>query len=227
MSFNPFNGIKKLFGLGQYPMVYVKSNIDSKEYLVRDLPDKQQAADLMASVRIKLSNLKIHLEEKFPDKPQITQLKSNFEPNPSRFYESTPDADLTSYSVNKGESIHLCLRQRKSKDDSSQAAINETLVDENVIMFVSIHEMAHIVTKSVGHGPDFWNNFAWLLKESELIKIYTPQDFRAHPVKYCGMSITDQPTYDPNVEGFKDRVSGNGGNYPSKDGTDLSIGTVG
>lgn len=210
MSFNPINGIKKLFGLGQYPMVYVKSSIDNKEYLVRDLPDKQEAANLMAKVRIKLSNLKIHLIQKYSDKPQIKQLEANFEANPNRFYESTPDADLTSYSVNKGESIHLCLRQRVSKDDNSQSAMNEALVDENVIMFVSIHEMGHIITKSVGHGPDFWNNFAWLLKEAELLGIYKAQDFKAHPVKYCGMSITDQPSYDP-----------------QKDGTDLTIGTVG
>jgi hypothetical protein len=210
MSFNPINGIKKLFGLGQYPMVYVKSNIDNKEYFVRDLPDKQQAADLMAKIRLKLSNLKIHLEQKYPDKPQVKQLITNFEASPSRFYESTPDANLTSYSVNKGESVHLCLRQRASKDDPSESANRESLVDENVVMFVSIHEMGHMITKSVGHGPDFWNNFAWILKEAELIGIYKTHDFRAHPVKYCGMSITDQPSYDP-----------------SKDGTDLSIGSVG
>jgi hypothetical protein len=221
MSFNPINGIKKLFGLGQYPMVYVKSTIDNKEYLVRELPDKQEAADLMAKIRLKLSNLKIHLEQKYPDKPQVKQLASNFEPNPSRFYESTPDADLTSYSVNKGESVHLCLRHRASKDDNSESATKESLVDENIIMFVSIHEMGHMITKSVGHGPDFWNNFAWILKEAESIGIYKAQDFRAHPVKYCGMSITDQPSYDPKIEGFKNRA------YPSKDGTDLSIGSVG
>lgn len=196
--------VKKLFGLGQYPLVSIKSNVDNKEYLVRDMPDKQKAADLMASIRIKMSNLKVHLESKYPDKPQVKQLIINFEANPNRFYESTPDSDLTSYSVNKGESVHLCLRQREDN--------NESLVDENVIMFVSLHEMAHMITKSIGHGQDFWNNFAWLLKEAESIGLYKAQDFKAHPVKYCGMSITDQPSYDPQQE---------------KDGTDLSIGNIG
>jgi len=196
MNFNPIDGIKKLFGLGQYPSVYVKSSVDNKDYLVRDMPDKQEAANLMAKIRIKLSNLKIHLEQKYPDKPQVKQLVTNFEPDPKRFYESTPDAELTSYSVNKGESVHLCLRQRETNDES--------LVDENVIMFVSIHEMGHMITKSVGHGEDFWNNFAWLIKEAESLGIYKAQDFKAHPVKYCGMSITDQPTYDPaKVEAFR------------------------
>ncbi len=204
MDFNPINSLKKLFGLGQYPLVSIKSKVDNKEYLVRDMADKQQAADLMASIRIKMSNLKVHLESKYPDKPQVKQLNTNFEPDPNRFYESTPDSDLTSYSVNKGESVHLCLRQREDN--------NESLVDENVIMFVSLHEMSHMITKTVGHGQDFWNNFAWLLKEAELIGLYKAQDFKAHPVKYCGMSITDQPSYNPQQE---------------KDGTDLSIGNIG
>jgi len=202
MDFNPINGIKKLFGLGKYPLVYVKSSVDNKEYLVRDMPDKQAAADLMAKVRLRLKNLKMLLESKFPDKPQVKQLVKNFEADPSRFYESTPDADLTSYSVNKGESIHLCLRQREKG--------NESLVPEDVMMFVAIHEMAHMITKSIGHEPEFWNNFGWLLKEAETGGLYKSQDFKAHPVKYCGMSITDQPSYDS-----------------SKDGTDLSLGTLG
>jgi len=193
--------VKKLFGLGQYQTLYVKSNVDGKEYLVRDLPDKQGAADLLAKVRIKLNNLKIHLETKYPDKPQVKQLIQNFRDDPKRFLESTPDAEFTSYSVNKGESIHLCLRQREANDES--------LVSEEVMIFVSIHEMSHILTESVGHGPDFWNNFAWLLKEAESIGIYKHQNFKSHPVKYCGMSITDEPSYDS-----------------SKDGTDLSIGNM-
>ena len=202
MDFNPINGIKKLFGLGQFPLVYVKSTVDNKEYLVREMPDKQEAANLMAKVRLRLKNLKMHLESKFPDKPQVKQLIQNFEADPSRFYESTPDAELTSYSVNKGESVYLCLRQRENG--------NESLVPEDVMMFVAIHEMAHMITKTIGHGPDFWNNFGWILKEAESANLYKSQDFKAHPVKYCGMSITDQPSYDP-----------------SKDGTDLSLGTLG
>ena len=190
--------VKKLFGLGQYPVVYVKSSVDGKEYLVRDLPDKQEASNLLAKVRIKLNNLKIHLEGKYPDKPQVKQLIQNFKNDPKRFLESTPDAEFTSYSVNKGESVHLCLRQREGADES--------LVKEEVMVFVAIHEMSHILTESLGHGPDFWNNFAWLLKEAEIINIYKHQDFKAHPVKYCGMSITDEPVY--------------------KEGGDLSIGNM-
>jgi hypothetical protein len=183
----------------QFPLVDIKSKIDGRTYRVRDMADKQEAADLMARVRQKIDKLYLFLKEKFPNKPQVKQLLNNFVPDPSRFEESTPAAEHTSYSVNKGEKVHLCLRQREGG--------NENLVQENVMVFVSLHEMAHIITPTLGHGPDFWNNFAWILKQAEEIGIYKYQDFKAHPVSYCGISITDSPAYDP-----------------KKDGTDLSLG---
>jgi hypothetical protein len=188
-----------LSGSTNYPLVKIKSSVDGRTYKVRDMADKQQAADLMANVRLKILLLYNTLKEKFPDKPQIRQWVQNFSPDPNRFEEATPDAEHTSYSVNKGEKVHLCLRQR---GDNSEA-----LVSENIMVFVSLHEMAHVITPSIGHGPDFWNNFAWLLKQAEAINIYQFQDFKAHPVSYCGLSITDSPSYDP-----------------KKDGSDLSVG---
>lgn len=185
----------------QFPTVEVLSTVDRKPYRVRDLPDKQKAADMMATVRIRLSTLCDTLEKKYPDKPQVRQMIRNFRSDPARFMESTPDEDHTSSTVNKGESIHICLRQRDGPDES--------LVNENVIIFVSLHEMAHICTVSVGHGPDFWNNFGWLLKEAEALGLYQYTDFSAHPVSYCGVYITDSPQYDP-----------------SKDGTELQIGKM-
>lgn len=174
---------------GQYPLVPIKSRVDGRTYKVRDLPDKQEAADLLAKVRIRLGKLCDQLVAKYPSKPQVQRMQQNFRADPDRFLEATPDASHTSYSVNKGEQIHLCLRQRNGPDES--------LVSEDVMMFVGIHELAHTITKSIGHEPEFWNNFGWLLREAEALGLYEHQDFKAHPVAYCGVSITDQPKYDP------------------------------
>jgi hypothetical protein len=174
---------------GKYPLVAVKSTVDGRTYKVRDLPDKEGAANLLAAVRMKLERLCTHLESKFPDKPQVRRMAQNFRADPDRFLEATPDAKHTSYNVNKGEQIHLCLRQRQGADES--------LVGENVMVFVGLHELGHTITQSLGHDPEFWNNFGWLLREAEAIGIYQYTDFRAHPVPYCGVSITDQPKYDP------------------------------
>ena len=184
-----------------YPIVQVRSSVDGLMYNVRDMPDKQKAADLLARVRRKLRTLIDALRQRFPNKPQVIQLNEKFEADPRRFYEATPDAEHVSYSVNKGDSIHLCLRQREGK--------SEPLVDENVMVFVALHEMGHVITPPTvkSHGPEFWNNFGWLLREAEDLKIYKYQDFKAHPVSYCGENITDQPKYDPNKD--VDDVEGN------------------
>lgn len=176
-----------------YPTTNVKSTVDGKTYVVRDLPDKQQAADLLAKVRQRIEALYRYLVATYPDKPQVKQLVQNFKPDPSRIFEATPDAEHTSYSVNKGESVHLCLRQRQGD--------NESLMNENIMMFVALHEMAHMITSTIGHGPDFWNNFGWLLKQAEERKLYTYTNFAAQPVPYCGVKITDAPVYDPNRDG--------------------------
>jgi hypothetical protein len=197
-----FQSLQSRMGVGSsYPVIPVKSNIDGFTYQVRDMPDKQAAADLLARVRLRMKKLYLHLESSYPDKPQVQQLVQNFRPDSSRILESTPDEEHTSFSVNKGEKVHLCLRQRQGG--------NESLVDENIMMFVALHEMGHFITKSIGHEPEFWNNFGWLLREAEKIGVYQYQDFKAQPVHYCGVQITDQPRYDP-----------------SKDGGDVSIGKM-
>jgi hypothetical protein len=200
-----FSAASKLFqsivGGGNFPTVNVVSNVDGQTYKVRDMPDKQKAADLMATLRIKLVKLCNTLEKKYPDKPQVKQMVQNFRADPSRFIEATPESEHTSSTVNKGEIINMCLRQRDGPDES--------LVDENVMMFVALHEFAHVCTDSVGHDSTFWNNFGWLLKEAEALNLYKYTDFAAHPVSYCGVYITDSPRYDP-----------------AKDGTNMQIGTM-
>lgn len=198
-----FKNLQDSLGIGssRYPIVQVRSTVDGQLYNVRDMPDKQQAADLLAKVRLKLKNFSTHLESSYPDKPQVKRLQQRFKASPERILESTPDAEHTSYSVNKGEKVHLCLRQRQGAD--------EQLVSENIMIFVALHEMAHVVTDSVGHEPEFWNNFGWLLKEAEKTGTYQYTDFKAHPVRYCGTKITDAPRYDP-----------------KKDGNDISVGQI-
>ena len=174
----------------KYPMALVKSTVDNEYYLVRNLPDKQDACDRLARVRAKILILRTFLKQTYYEKPFVKQMLDDFDCEPNRFSESTPEAQYTSYSVNKGEKIFMCLRQRDEKEE---------LVNENVILFVALHEMSHVGTASIGHTPEFWNHFAWLLEQAEKTKIYEYTDFSAHPVEYCGVHITDSPTYKEHI----------------------------
>ena len=81
------------------------------------------------------------------------------------------------------EKIIFCIR---SKD-------THQLVDLNTMMFVAIHEMAHIMTISIGHTDEFWNNMRYLLKKAINIGIYKRHNYKENPVSYCGTQITDSP----------------------------------
>ena len=89
----------------------------------------------------------------------------------------------TSYSINKGEELVFCIRDK----------LNNSIHDINTLMFVAIHELAHIVTDELQHTPKFWNNMKLLLKTAESINLYKIIDYSQNPVEYCGMTINSTP----------------------------------
>ena len=156
-------------------MVQVKSNIDNETYTVRNMTDKQQAANMLATLRRNMKNLVDYVQNQKQGEDKycrsaITVLKDRFRPN--KMSESPSNAKFTSYSVNKGEKIFFCLRL---KDETNQ------LIDENTLTFVAIHELAHVMTKSVGHTEEFWANMKYLLEESIKLGIYKDEDYRNNP----------------------------------------------
>ena len=159
----------------------VKSTVDNREYEVRDLPDSLDAANMLADISDKLTKLVEHVVTNDPDREGVQQLKRNF--NSRNIIENTPGGKYTAYSVNKGEQLALCLRD--AKDD--------TFIELNLIIFVAIHEIAHVMTDEVGHTKKFWNNMRYLLEEGEKIGIYTPEDYSKNPKMYCGLEINSSP----------------------------------
>lgn len=57
--------------------------------------------------------------------------------------------------------------------------------DMNTLMYISIHELAHMVSKTHGHNEEFKTNFAHLLKKAIGLGIYNPNI--PLPSNYCGM----------------------------------------
>jgi len=163
-------------------VIYVKSDIDNNEYLVRNLKDKEIAANTLAKLRLKLEKLCTIMKNKYPNDESVIRMNEKF--NPDNITESGKNNQYTSYSVNKGEKLVFCIRQ---KDE------NETIVDENTLTFVSIHELAHIMTKSVGHTPEFWTNFKRLLNEGINNNLYKKENYSSNPKEYCGIKVTDSP----------------------------------
>lgn len=161
-------------------LIKVKSTVDNTEYTVQIKEDASEAADLIATIKNKLNTLLEHLEKTYGNSDnRVAMLKENYKPD--RLSEGVDTPGYTSYSVNKGEQIVLCLRNK------------DKLMDINTMTFVVLHEFAHLATESIGHTEEFWGNFKWILEESINIGIYTRQDFKNNNVDYCGIKITSTP----------------------------------
>jgi hypothetical protein len=155
---------------------FVTSAVDGRRYLVRKLPDSQAAADIIARVNAKNQQLIKAMIAQHTDNPAVRRLYERY--NPDSLSEGSPDSGYTSYSVNKGEKIVLCVRQS-----------DLSFVDFNVLLYVTIHELAHLMTASTGHTKEFWDNNKFLLGQAVKLGLYEKTDYGASPVAYCGIRI--------------------------------------
>ena len=163
----------------------IVSNVDGKSYCVRETAKLQLVADLLAETTQNMTKLVKYLGEKYPTRENVKRLVKNY--NPRKISETLPTSKYTAYSENKGEKLAFCTTTTKEGDK---------LIDRNTLMFVALHELAHIATKSIGHTTEFWENFKYLIENAKRINIYQPVDYKKKPTKYCGMTITDNPYYD-------------------------------
>ena len=77
-----------------------------------------------------------------------------------------------SYTINKTR-IYMCI-----KDSNNQ------YYDDNSLMFVLLHEISHVICKSIGHTEEFHKIFEDLLVEAEKVGIYNS---KIPMIKnYCG-----------------------------------------
>jgi len=166
----------------------IMSTVDGDKYCVRERKDVQAASDLLARITEKMKALVEYLDEKYPKesgKDNVRRLVQKF--NPKKIVETLPTSEYTAYSENKGQKIAFCLNKKKENNDH--------LIEENTLMFVALHEMAHVASKSIGHNTEFWDNFTFLIGEAEELKIYTPIDYSKKNEEYCGMTITSSPYF--------------------------------
>ena len=162
---------------------YVRSDIDGKEYLVRDLDDKQQASNMLARINKNIMDFTDHLvltKDKHPEFEQyIDQLDRRI--RDVVISESKVDSSYTSYSVNKGEELVFCLRDRRTNKIHRM----------NLIMYVVLHEISHVACPVYGHGPLFKKIFRFFTQVAIDKGFYRKIDFNRNPELYCGLMISE------------------------------------
>ena len=177
--------LKIYFESDAFNLKCIVSDVDGNKYCVRERAKIQLVADLLAKVTDKLKELVKITQKEFPDRENVKRLVKNF--NPTKVSETLPTSKYTAYSEDKGKKLAFCTTTTKKGGN---------LIDENTLTFVGIHELGHVMSKSIGHKDEFWQNFKFLLEIAVKHKLYTPIDYKKNPKQYCGMEITDNPYYD-------------------------------
>ena len=197
-----------------FNMTTETATVNGKTYEVRELPDKAAAANLLARVNGKFDQITEFIRREKPfdlfriysvRQPELTMEKLNDKHNsglaeqftkfktdiqrlldnyrPDSLSENTPNSEHTAYSENKGERVVFCLR---SKTD-------ESLMDLNTMTFVALHELSHLMTRTIGHDQEFWDNFRIILRIAIKNGIYQCVDYNMNMTVYCGQPINDTP----------------------------------
>lgn len=163
--------------------IYTKSMIDNKEYLVRNLNDKESASAIIGIISNRIKKLCFFLEEKKTKFNEYTKYIKNIckKAKTIKICESISDNKTTSYTVNKGDKIVLCLRSKQTGK----------IHDINLLMYVVIHELSHIACPEIGHTELFKQIFKMLLEFCIYIKIYERVDYEIKPEEYCGIIISE------------------------------------
>lgn len=173
--------------------LYINSEIDNKDYIIRRGHTKSEeflkkSANALAEINVRVTKLIDHLETKYTKDPNrnyfIKKLKENY--NSYILSEAAVDERYTTYTVDK-QDMHVCLRTRDR---------SENLYDINLLMYVILHELAHLCNYDrlgnpiQGHGIEFKEIFKLLVIEAIKLNIYQYIDYSETPKEYCGIVIS-------------------------------------
>jgi predicted metal-dependent hydrolase len=171
-------------------LFYNKRNIvlvkgkDNNKYLVYNDSKKKESAILLSEIIERIFILRDYLYNNINNYPSYTsyiiQLYKNLNKSRSLIYENDPHSKLTSFSVNKGEELAFCLKSKQTGE----------IHQINLLMYVALHEMAHIACPEIGHGDLFQFIFKFLCNEAIKLKLYNYEDYEKNPVEYCGMMLS-------------------------------------
>jgi hypothetical protein len=161
-----------------YNNTLVKTRANNNKIYYTQKNKSHIAANKLAKIDSFINKLTKHLLEENKNHVMIQKnLKKNLIIN-----ELPKHSKHVAYIVNKTK-LHICLRNKNDK------FINQY----NRVYFVVMHELAHKITRSIGHTDEFWDNFKLIIKTAIKHKLYTYRDYYNNPVEYCGININSSP----------------------------------
>jgi len=148
-----------------------------------EMNNQGKAVRFLEKIDRRISHFVKHLEEKHHNDKRIkrfSKLKHR------KIIEPELIKGTSSYTINKGEILAFCVRLKHN---------NTIFHDEEILDFVIIHELAHVISKSIGHTREWLSNFKFLLQSLAESNLYIPVDYSKKNDNYCGVKVTNNPYF--------------------------------
>lgn len=168
---------------------YIQSDINKQSYKVRSTHGKEEKADLLAVMNIKLDTLvKSLAASEYSSNESVQRLVSNWNKGVTIKEIGKMESDAA-YVINK-QYMSFCLPENTAK----------SLDNVNLMTYVGIHELSHVMSNETGHGNEFIKNFQFLLDYSKNLFYFDPLLKTNMPIyiqlnklntadNYCGVSL--------------------------------------
>jgi len=169
-------------------LLYFKDNrieweaFNGKKYKIRDANNKeinQKKTDMLARLDEKARTIiKYMHDNQLPNRDIANLTSSRFKNSP---IGEIPNGDNSAaYTTNKGP-IYICLITKGKFNN------------ENDAFFVILHELAHVMSNSYGHGQEFKTNFNFIVKLAVKLDLWKDQKYENKAIDYCGVNVTNSP----------------------------------
>ena len=155
---------------------------NNKKYKVRPGPPNliKKKADFLANLDIKATKIVNDMyNDQYPNKKVSERLYERFKD--SSINETPPNDSGAAYTINKGP-ISICIQKK-----------NGTFHEEDDAFFVILHELAHVMSVSYGHGEEFQENFDYIVKYAVKNGLWKDKNYQDKSSNYCGVEITSSP----------------------------------
>lgn len=173
---------------------YQKTSQKNEYFMVQD--NKNEPEWISKEVANRLSRLSDKIDKLVLDMyntnfPTITIAQRLFNrwkrirENPSGLRETSIEDKIAAYTINKGQELRICVRDRSKSD--------KIFTDENTMMFVMLHELGHLMSVTYGHNTEFKENFSAVTTRALELGLYIYEPFDKENKSYCGTVITNSP----------------------------------
>ena len=103
------------------------------------------------------------MEKYLEEDPMLVRLREKLMPIFPEMNKVILLRGTKSYTINK-KRVHLCLKDEQGN-----------YYDENMLIYVTLHELAHVKCDEIGHTKKFHQIFEDLLKRATQYKVYDPK----------------------------------------------------